>query len=63
MDQKPDTIKQHIEKQREVLGENLQYLEHRVRSATDWRTWVDSKPLLFLALAFAGGFILSGRGR
>ncbi len=59
MDQKPDVIKHHIEQQREVLGENLNYLEHRVRAMADWRTWVDHKPLLVAAVAFGAGLALA----
>ncbi len=61
MDQKPDQIKRHIETQREQLGENLQHLEHRVRSATDWRNWLREKPLVMLGLAFGAGLYLSRR--
>jgi hypothetical protein len=58
----PDEIKRHIEREREVLGANIEQLEHRVRSATDWRTWLNRKPLLLLGLAFGGGLYLSLRG-
>ncbi len=63
-----DEVKRHIEREREVLGTELQHLEHRVRSvadqvrsAADWHTWLDRKPLLFVGLAFAGGLYLSGK--
>ncbi len=55
----PDEIKQHIERQREELGENIQALETRVKGATDWRSWIEKKPLLLLGLAFGGGLYLS----
>lgn len=59
MAEKPEAIKHHIEAQRAELGENLQFLEHRVRNATDWRTWVNERPLAMAGAAFGVGFILS----
>ena len=61
MDQKPETIMRHIEAQRARLGENLEHLEHRVRSATDWHTWVRRKPLTLLGVAFGGGLLAALR--
>jgi ElaB/YqjD/DUF883 family membrane-anchored ribosome-binding protein len=59
MAQKPDAIRQHIEAQRAELGENLQFLEHRVRARTDWRTWVQERPMAMLGVAFGVGFLLA----
>ncbi len=61
MAEKPDTIKQEIERQREVLGENLQLLENRVRTVTHWRTWLNRRPLVALGIAFGGGLFLATR--
>lgn len=61
MAEKPDTIKQEIEQQREALGANLQRLENRVRAVTNWRTWLDRKPLAALGIAFGGGLFLATR--
>jgi hypothetical protein len=62
MAQEADAIKQHIDAQRERLGENLQRLEHEVKKAADWRIWVERKPLVALGVAFAGGLWLATRG-
>jgi ElaB/YqjD/DUF883 family membrane-anchored ribosome-binding protein len=59
MAQKPDAIRQHIEVQRAELGENLQFLEHRVKAATDWRNWLQERPLVMVGAAFGVGFLLS----
>ncbi len=61
MGQEPNEIKQHIDAQREQLGENLQILQREVRRATDWRTWVERKPLGVLGALFAGGLWLGLR--
>lgn len=52
-------IESHIEETRENLGENLQELEQRVRSATDWRRHFRKRPMVFLGLAFGGGLMLA----
>jgi ElaB/YqjD/DUF883 family membrane-anchored ribosome-binding protein len=59
MVQKTAAIRQHIEAQRAELGENLQFLEHRVRKAADWRTWVQERPLIMVGAAFGVGLLLS----
>jgi hypothetical protein len=59
VDQKPEAIRHHIEEQRERLGENLEFLEHRVKTAADWRTWLARKPLAILGAAFGGGLLLA----
>lgn len=58
MDEKPDQIVEHIEAQRNRLGRNLQELENRVRSTTDWRQQFDRHPFMFLGLAAGGGLLL-----
>lgn len=60
MDEKPDQIINDIDSQRERLGANLNELESRVRSATDWKTQFDRHPLMFLGAAVGGGMLLSG---
>lgn len=61
-----DNIKRHIEQEREVLGENIQDLQGRVegyqqrfRDATDWRLWLERKPLIAVGAAFGSGLLLS----
>jgi len=58
MDEKPDQILDHIETQRNQLGENLNELETRVRRTADWRTHFDNNPMLMLAGALGGGILL-----
>jgi hypothetical protein len=65
MAQEPNQIKQHIDATRYELGQNVRELGNRVREATDWHTYVDKNPMTMLALAFAGGVVISqfvGRG-
>lgn len=61
MAQEQDETREHIEQQRDELGENLQHLEQRAGNTTNWRTLLDRKPLLLAALAFVGGVWLSTR--
>jgi hypothetical protein len=59
MDQEPDQIETHIDATLGRLGENLEELEDKVKSATDWRTQFEKRPALMVALAFAGGIVLA----
>ena len=59
MAQRSDEIKRHIERTRSQLGENVQEIEDRVRTATDWRAHFRSHPALAAGIAFGGGFLLS----
>ena len=54
-----DQIKKHIEDKREELGAHLNELEHRVKSATDWRTHVRRRPGTAVAVAFGAGLVLA----
>jgi len=58
MDEKSDQILDHIETQRDRLGRNLDELETRVRSTTDWRTHFDRNPALVMGLALGGGILV-----
>lgn len=55
----------HIERTREALGSNLDELEQKVKAATDWRHHFQTKPVIFLGIAFCGGVLASAvfRGR
>jgi hypothetical protein len=59
MGQTTDQVESHIESTREDLKTNLQELEGRVRSATDWRHYVNQNPGMMIAAAFGGGVLLS----
>jgi hypothetical protein len=61
MAENPDQIKREIEVQREALGVNLQRLENRFRTATNWHTWLNRRPLVALGIAFGGGLLLATR--
>ena len=59
MDKETDKIKQHIDTEREQLGRNLDEIEYRVRSATDFKAHFDRNTGWILGAAVAGGFLLS----
>jgi hypothetical protein len=52
-------IETHIETTREHLGANLDVLEQKIKSATDWRAYFQSSPGTLLGAAFAGGVALA----
>lgn len=60
-------IHSHIERTRDALGSNLNELEEKVKSATDWEQHFRNNTGASLALAFGGGLLLAamfgGRGR
>jgi hypothetical protein len=65
MVQETRRIMDHIETEREQLGENLQEIEsrfqdakHRIKDATDPKAWFEKNPALCLGAAAAGGLIL-----
>jgi hypothetical protein len=60
MAQTANEIAQRIETERDRLGRNLNELETRVHSATDWRTYYHQHPYWFVGAAFGGGLLLSG---
>jgi hypothetical protein len=66
MVQTTDEIESHIENKREDLKSDLQELESRVKSATDWRHYFRNHTGAMIAAAFGGGFLLSimvGKGK
>lgn len=62
MGQESDALKHHIDATREELGSNIQELEVKVKTATDWRHQFCRRPGAFLAGAFAVGLLLSRIG-
>jgi len=63
MGKTPDQIETHIETKRGDLRSNLEELEDKVKSVTDWRRQFRNNPGLLLALAFGGGILLAGAVR
>lgn len=57
MDQTTEQIESQIHHQRQALRSNLQELEDKARSVTDWRQQVRANPAAMLAVAFAGGVL------
>jgi hypothetical protein len=58
MVQETSRIIEHIETEREQLGENLEEIESRFKSATDPRAWYERNPGLVLGAAAASGLVL-----
>jgi hypothetical protein len=56
--ERSDEIKKHIDTQRSELSENLERLEERVKSTTDWRAQIEKRPMTALGIAFGGGLLL-----
>jgi len=52
-------IATHIENARDDLGSNLQELEQKVKSVTDWRQQFRNNPMMMVGLAFGGGVFLA----
>jgi hypothetical protein len=52
-------IETHIDNAREDLGSNLQELEQKVKSVTDWRQQFRNNPMMMVGLAFGGGVFLA----
>ncbi len=59
MDEKSSQIIDEIATTRDKLGDNLNDLESRMRQATDWRTYYERHPLMFVGAALGGGFLIS----
>ncbi len=53
-------IETHLETKHDDLRANLEELEDKVKSVTDWRRQFRSNPGLLLGLAFGGGMLLAG---
>jgi hypothetical protein len=59
MGQTTDQIENQIENKREDLKSNLQELETRVKTATDWRHYFAEHTGTMMAAAFGGGVLLA----
>jgi hypothetical protein len=60
MGQSSDEIESCIESKRDDLRSNLEELEDKVKSVTDWRQQFERHPALMLGLALTGGLLLAG---
>src|SRR5437588_12676023 len=59
MDEKSNQIIDEIETTRDRLGDNLSDLESKMREVTNWRTYYERHPMMFMGAALGGGFLLS----
>jgi len=59
MDETTDKIESQIESTRQDLGSNLNELENRFKSATDWKQHFRQRPMTMIGLAFGGGVLLA----
>jgi hypothetical protein len=59
MGQRADQIEQEICRTREDLSQNFNELQQKVKSTFDWRTQFEERPFTMVAVAFAGGMLLS----
>lgn len=58
MGESTSQIERDIAAERNELGRNLQLLESRARSLTDWRTHFRNHPFAMMAVAIGGGVLL-----
>lgn len=59
MGETTNQIESHIENKRQDLGSNLQELEQKVKSVTDWRQQFQKNPMTLIGVAFGGGVLLA----
>lgn len=59
MGQTTNQIEAHIEDTRGTLGSNLNELERKVKSVTDWKQHFQANPMMVLGIAFGGGIVLA----
>ena len=59
MDKTTDQIANDIDRTRDDLKANLEELETRMKSVTDWRAHFEKRPAALLAAAMVGGVLLS----
>jgi hypothetical protein len=59
MGETSNQIERHIQETRNDLGDNFSELEHKVKTAVDWRAQFEERPVTMMALAFGGGLLLS----
>jgi hypothetical protein len=59
VDEETSRIRQHIDAERQQLGRNLDEIEHRVKHATEFKTYFDKHTVWILGAAVGGGVLLS----
>ncbi len=59
MGETTNQIEWEIAQKRSELGGNLIELQRRAKAAVDWRAQVEERPGTMVAVAFAGGIVLS----
>ncbi|MBI3180804.1 MAG: hypothetical protein HYZ28_01535 [Myxococcales bacterium] len=57
----PQLIRDEIARARDQIATSAEALRRHMASSTDWREWVRRRPGLFLAGAFALGFLIGSR--
>jgi hypothetical protein len=66
MAEQTDQLEKHIQSKRNELGQNLEELESKVKSAGDWHTYFERYPMTALGISLGGGILLAmlvGRSR
>ncbi len=61
--QTPAEIRAEIERTRAELVQSVTVLREEVARHTDWRQWVQRRPLACVGVAFFVGFLLGNRRR
>jgi hypothetical protein len=59
MGETTDQIENYIEDKREDLSSNLQELETKVKTMTDWKHYFETSPMTMMGVAFGGGILLA----
>jgi hypothetical protein len=59
MGQTANQIEAHIERTRDTLGSNIQELEQKAKSVTDWKHHFQNRPMTMIGVAFGGGVFLA----
>ncbi len=59
----PEQVRADIERARQQIESSVVGLRQQLAIGTDWRKWVRERPGLFVAGAFALGFVLGNRRR
>jgi hypothetical protein len=59
MAETPSQIESHIEQMRDELGSNIQELEQKVKTVTDWKYQFRQRPVAMLGAAFGAGVFVA----